>query len=63
MAEGAVIAQSRGQASLRAQVWTMYTQAEVLLKKPPPDIDPKTNMKLSTQERQEEDLTRRKAAL
>jgi len=48
-AEGAcgVVARAR-QGSLRARVWTEYTKAELLLKKPSADIDPKTGMRLNT---------------
>jgi hypothetical protein len=48
-AEGAcnTVARAR-QGSLRAKVWTEYTKAELLLKKPSTDIDPKTGMKLNT---------------
>ena len=48
-AEGAcnTVARAR-QGSLRAKVWTEYTKAELLLKKPSSDIDPKTGMKLNT---------------
>jgi hypothetical protein len=47
-AEGACSVVNRGQASLRAQVWSLYTTAELLLRKPSQDIDPKTGMKLNT---------------
>ena len=48
-AEGAcsVVARAR-QGSLRAKVWTEYTKAELLLKKPASDIDSKTGMRLNT---------------
>ena len=48
-AEGAcnTVARAR-QGSLRAKVWTEYTKAELLLKKPSSEIDPKTGMKLNT---------------
>ena len=52
-----------GQSSLRAQIWTEYTKAEMLLKKPSQDIDLKTGMKLNTLQRQIEDFDRRVEAL
>lgn len=63
-AEGAcnVVAKAR-QGSLRAKVWCEYTKAELLLKKPPSDIDPKTGMKLNTLQKQIEDFERRVEAL
>ena len=48
-AEGACNVLNRaGQATLRAKIWTEYTKAEILLRKPSSDIDPKTGMKLNT---------------
>ena len=63
-AEGAcnTVARAR-QGSLRAKVWTEYTKAELLLKKPSTDIDPKTGMKLNTLQKQIEDFERRIEAL
>ena len=62
--EGAVIVVSRAsQGSLRAQIWNEYTKAELLLRKPSADIDPKTGMKLNTLQRQMEDFDRRIEAL
>ena len=51
-AEGAnnVVARA-SQGSLRAQIWTEYTKAELLLRKPSADIDPRTGMKLNTLQR------------
>ena len=47
-AEGACNAVARArQGSLRAKVLTEYTKAELLLKKPSAEIDPKTGMKLA----------------
>lgn len=62
--EGAcnVVARAR-QGSLRAKVWTEYSKAELLVKKPSADIDPKTGMKLNTLQRQIEDFERRVEAL
>jgi hypothetical protein len=62
-AEGAAQVVNRGNPSLRAQVWSLYTSAELLLRKPSSDIDPKTGMKLNTLQRQMEDLQRRQEAL
>ena len=42
---------------------TEYTKAELLLKKPSAEIDPKTGMKLNTIQRQLEDFERRTEAL
>lgn len=63
-AEGAcnVIARAR-QGSLRAKVWCEYTKAELMLKKPSAEIDPKTGMKFNTIQRQAEDYERRIEAL
>lgn len=63
-AEGAcnVVARAR-QGSLRARIWTDYTRAELLLKKPSQEIDPKTGMRLNTLQRQREDFERRAEAL
>ena len=63
-AEGAcsVVARAR-QGSLRAKVWTEYTKAELLLKKPSSEIDPRTGMKLNTLQKQIEDYERRVEAL
>lgn len=47
-AEGANNVANRANPSLRAQVWTLYTSAELLLRKPSSDVDPKTGMKLNT---------------
>ena len=47
------------QGSLRAKVWTEYSKAELLLKKPPTEIDIKTGMKLNTLQKQMEDFDRR----
>lgn len=48
-AEGScnVVARAR-QGSLRAKVWCEYTKAELMLKKPSAEIDPKTGMKFNT---------------
>jgi hypothetical protein len=63
-AEGACNVLARAsQGSLRAQIWTEYTKAELLLRKPSADIDPKTGMKLNTLQRQFEDFERRVEAL
>lgn len=64
LAEGAcnVIGRSR-QGSLRAQVWTEYTKAELMLKRPGSEFDKKTGMKLNTVQRQVEDFERRVEAL
>jgi hypothetical protein len=63
-AEGACNVVARAsQGSLRAQIWTDYTHAELLLRKPAADIDPKTGMKLNTLQRQVEDFQRRVEAL
>lgn len=63
-AEGAcsTVARAR-QGSLRAKVLTEYTKAELLLRKPSADIDPKTGMKLNTLQRQIEDFEKRVEAL
>ena len=51
-AEGACTTVARArQGSLRAKILTEYTKAELLLKKPSSDIDPKTGMKLNTLQR------------
>ena len=51
-AEGACNVLARAsQGSLRAQIWTEYTKAELLLRKPSADVDPKTGMKLNTLQR------------
>jgi hypothetical protein len=44
-------------------VWTEYSKAELLIKKPSADIDQKTGMKLNTLQRQIEDFERRVEAL
>jgi hypothetical protein len=63
-AEGACSVISRAsQSSLRAQVWTEYTKAELLLRKPSAEVDPKTGMKLNTLQMQVEDFERRIEAL
>ena len=36
------------QGSLRAKVWTEYSKAELLIKKPSSELDKKTGMKLNT---------------
>lgn len=63
-AEGAcnVVARAR-QGSLRAKVWCEYTKAELLLKRPSAELDPRTGMKLNTLQRQVEDFERRVEAL
>ena len=48
LAEGCNNVINRANPSLRAQVWTLYTTAEILLKKPSSGIDQKTGMKLNT---------------
>lgn len=49
LCEGACNVVSRArQGSLRAKVWTEYSKAELLLKKPPSVVDSKTGMKLNT---------------
>lgn len=64
LAEGACSVVSRAhQKPLRSQVWTLYSDAEILLQKPPADIDPATGMKLNTRQRQSEDKKRRETAL
>lgn len=51
-AEGACNVVARASpGSLRAQIWADYTKAELLLRKPSADIDPKTGMKLNTLQR------------
>lgn len=63
-AEGATNVVARAsQGSLRAQIWTEYTKAELLLRKPSSDIHPKTGMKLNTVQRQMEDFDKRIEAL
>jgi hypothetical protein len=64
LAEGAcsVVGRSR-QGSLRAQVWTEYTKAELMLKKAGSEFDKKTGMKLNTVQRQVEDFERRVESL
>jgi hypothetical protein len=63
-AEGACgVVLRASQSSLRAQIWTEYTKAELLLRKPSADIEPKTGMKLNTVQRQVEDFERRIEAL
>lgn len=64
LCEGAcqVILRAR-QGSLRAKVWTEYSKAELLLKKPPSEVDTKTGMKLNTLQKQMEDYERRVEAL
>jgi hypothetical protein len=64
LCEGAcnVITRAR-QGSLRAKVWTEYSKAELLLKKPPSDTDSKSGMKLNTLQKQLEDFERRVEAL
>ena len=48
-AEGVVnVTQRASQCSLRSQIWNEYTKAELLLRKPPTDVDPKTGMKLNS---------------
>ncbi len=48
LSDGAVGVVARAsKASLRAQIWTEYSKAELLLKKPSSDLDPKTGMKLN----------------
>jgi len=44
-------------------VWTEYTKAELLLRKPSAEVDAKTGMKLNTVQRQVEDFERRIEAL
>lgn len=51
------------QSSLRAQIWTEYTKAELLIKKPLQEVDPKTGMRLNTLQKQLEDFDRRVEAL
>jgi len=49
LCEGAcsVVGKAR-QGSLRAKVWTEYSKAELLIKKPQSETDKKTGMKLNT---------------
>lgn len=64
LAEGACSVVNRAnQRPLRSQVWTLYSDAEVMLRKPSTDIDPATGMKLNTLQRQFEDKKRREQAL
>ena len=51
------------QGSLRAKVWTEYSKAELLLKKPPSELDTKSGMKLNTLQKTMEDFERRVEAL
>ena len=64
LCEGAcnVITRAR-QGSLRAKIWTEYSKAELLLRKPPSEVDSKTGMKLNTLQKQMEDYERRIEAL
>ena len=64
LAEGACSVVNRAnQKPLRSQVWTLYSDAEILLQKPSADVDPTTGMKLNTLQRQFEDRKRRETAL
>jgi hypothetical protein len=60
LGDGAVGVIARAsKASLRAQIWTEYSKAELLLKKPSSDLDPKTGMKLNILQKQMEDFEKR----
>lgn len=48
---------------MRAKVWTEYSKAELLIKKPISDIDKKSGMKQNTVQKQIEDFERRVEAL
>ena len=64
LAEGACSVVNRAnQKPLRSQVWTLYSDAEILLQKPSSDIDPTTGMKLNTIEKLLEEKKRRETAL
>ena len=64
MCEGACVAiQKVRQISLRAKVWSEYTKAELIMKRPLKEIDEKTKMKLNVVEKQISDLERRVESL
>lgn len=64
LCEGAcnVIAR-QSQGSLRARIWTEYSKAELILKKPKSIVDPKTGMKLNLIQQEIEEFERRVEAL
>lgn len=60
LAEGACSVVNRdNQKPLRSQIWTKYSEAEILLQKPSTDINPATGMKYNTQEKLQEEMQRR----
>jgi hypothetical protein len=64
LCEGACNVISRAsQGSLRAKIWTEYSKAELILKKPKSEVDLKTGMKLNTLQKQIEEFDRRVEAL